>query len=131
VVECTAVPEAMRPRMREIVRFFVPVDDRRKRLGTMLLNMVCQEADANGITLLLTARAVGDDGELLHGPRDAQLVAFYERFGFVQLQDTPTGMLMARKVSEAPRVLAPHLPPRQLRAAVHGCIYPNGRPRSH
>lgn len=126
VTECTAVPEAMRERVREIVSFYVPAEDRRHKLGTMLLNMTCQEADANGITLLLTARAQEPD----EGPTDAQLIAFYERFGFTQLQMSPTGMLMARQVREAPRVLNP-TPPRALRAAVHGAIYPNGRPRSH
>jgi predicted GNAT family acetyltransferase len=49
-----AVPMAMRAKVREVSHVFVPAADRRQRLATALMNLVCQEADANGITLILT-----------------------------------------------------------------------------
>lgn len=99
-----AAPENMRKRTREIVSFYVPQASRGKRLGTALMNFVCQEADANLITLLLTARpSEGDDAMM----SEDKLIAWYEKFGFMKLQETPTGWLMARKVQRrAPQVLA-------------------------
>ena len=104
-----AVPTKMRAAVREITHVMTAPEARGKRLATALLNCVCQEADANGMTLLLTARAAvgGDDATPLPGPNDLQLIAWYEKFGFVQLQETPTGVLMARKVRERPRVQRP------------------------
>ena len=96
---CEAVPEHMRASVREITHVHVAPEYRRKRLATMLLNLVCQEADANRMTRLLTAAPAWDSDM-----DAAQLVAFYELFGFVQLQDTPQGMLMARQVHERPRL---------------------------
>jgi hypothetical protein len=95
----TAVPEHMRERVREITHVFVPVTQRNQRQATVLMNFVCQEADANKITLILTAQAT-EEGE----PTTAQLIAWYEKFGFAHLQDTPAGMLMARQVREKPRI---------------------------
>jgi GNAT superfamily N-acetyltransferase len=95
-----AVPLHMRPNVREITHFQVAPEDRRKKLGTLLLNMVCQEADANKITLLLIARPmVIAEGEI----SEAQLVHFYGQFGFTILQTSERGVLMARQI-HAPRV---------------------------
>jgi GNAT superfamily N-acetyltransferase len=93
------IPEHMRERTREISHVFVKAASRRQHLATALLNFVCQEADANRITLILTAREY-DEG----GPDEAALVAWYEKFGFKKLQDTPTGTFMARQVHEKPRI---------------------------
>ena len=49
----------MRAGTREVSKLFVPVADRRQHLGTALMNLICQEADANGITLLLIAAFAG------------------------------------------------------------------------
>lgn len=95
----TCVPEHMRERTREVSHVFVKAASRGKRLATALMNFVCQEADANRITLILTAREY-DEG----GPPEATLVAWYEKFGFKTLQDTPTGTFMARQVHEKPRI---------------------------
>jgi hypothetical protein len=110
----TAVPERMRERVREITHVFVPLTSRNQRQATALMNFVCQEADANKITLLLTAKAAegNDDGGQMSGnvhcdrtgPTTAQLIAWYEKFGFAKLQDTPAGQLMARQVRERPRI---------------------------
>jgi GNAT superfamily N-acetyltransferase len=106
----TAVPEHMRERVREITHVFVPHAHRSQRMATALMNFVCQEADANKITLLLTAHRVEDaGGASVSGndaaePNTAQLIAWYEKFGFKTLQDTPTGTFMARQVHEKPRI---------------------------
>lgn len=89
-----AVPVAMRDRMREVSHVFVPAADRRQHLATALMNLVCQEADANGITLLLTVDPY-DTG----GPTAAELQSWYALFGFRELQDSPNGKIMARQVS--------------------------------
>jgi GNAT superfamily N-acetyltransferase len=120
-----AVPEAMRAGIREVSEFYVPPIDRRKKIGTMLLNVVCQEADANNMTLMLIARppepddfvtledgtrlAVDAEGDRWPaGPDEAQLVAWYQRFGFTVLQETAAGTLMARRVHvrARPRIVA-------------------------
>lgn len=88
-----AVPAHMRDHTREVSHVFVPVADRRQHLATALMNLVCQEADANGITLLLTAHPY-DDG----GPTADELQNWYAQFGFRDLQDSPNGKIMARQV---------------------------------
>jgi N-acetylglutamate synthase-like GNAT family acetyltransferase len=93
-----AVPARMRETVREVSHVFVPVEDRRKRLATALLNLVCQEADANGITLLLTVNPY-DSG----GPSADELQDWYAQFGFRDLQNSPTGKIMARQVSNPRR----------------------------
>jgi predicted GNAT family acetyltransferase len=93
-----AVPMAMRAKVREVSHVFVPAADRRQRLATALMNLVCQEADANGITLILTVDPY-DTG----GPTAAELQSWYALFGFRELQDSPTGKIMARQVSKPHR----------------------------
>ena len=69
----------------------------------MLLNFVCQEADADKKTLLLTAWPTDDHSE----EAVKRLVAWYERFGFVCLQESPTGgWLMARQVRVASKIVS-------------------------
>jgi GNAT superfamily N-acetyltransferase len=96
-----AVPEHMRPHMREITHVYVDPASRRQHLATALLNFVCQEADANGMTLLLTAQPEEADG-----PSVDQLMDWYKKFGFQCLQETPAGWLMARRVHEKPRLIS-------------------------
>lgn len=88
-----AVPAHMRAATREVSELFVPAADRRKHLATALMNLVCQEADSNGITLLLIARPFDADG-----PTEEELVAWYGLFGFRSLQDSIKGVVMARQV---------------------------------
>lgn len=88
-----ALPEHMRAGVREITSLHVPLESRRKRIATALLNFVCQEADANCITLMLTAHPMDDEGL-----SEAQLVAWYQRFGFQPLEETVKGTVMARRV---------------------------------
>lgn len=96
-----SIPEEMRSRTREISNLFVPPEDRRRRIATALLNLVCQEADANRITLILTARPYDPDDEENEdtgGPDEAALVRWYQRFGFQVLLQIPAGTVMARQV---------------------------------
>jgi GNAT superfamily N-acetyltransferase len=105
-----ALPAHMREHTREITHVFVPHAHRSQRLATALLNFVCQEADANKITLILTAQRVEDaggasvSGNDTAAPNTAQLIAWYQQFGFVKLQDTEQGAFMARQVRERPRI---------------------------
>lgn len=96
-----AVPEHMREDIREILNLFVEPQARRKKLATMLMNMVCQEADANSITLILTARPLDDQG-----PDEESLIAWYGQFGFKGLQDTVNGLMLARQVHAPTKVIS-------------------------
>jgi GNAT superfamily N-acetyltransferase len=107
----TCVPEHMRERTREITHLFVAPESRRQKLATVLMNLVCQEADANQMTLVLTAHeydepAMHDDEKTaaVPPPDEVKLVDWYQRFGFIVLQVTPAGTFMARQVRERPRV---------------------------
>lgn len=104
-----AVPPHMRAGTREVSHLHVPADHRRKHLGTALLNLICQEADANGITLLLTAQPYEEGG-----PDEDQLIEWYAQFGFQELQDTLKGMMMVRKV---------HVPNRRVAHAIHRALH--------
>jgi hypothetical protein len=97
-----AVPPHMREGIREISHIFVPLESRRQRLATALLNLVCQEADANAMTLILTARPSDDDG----APESA-LLTWYAKFGFSPLQESVNGVILARQVHEKTRVVQP------------------------
>jgi hypothetical protein len=94
-----AVPPHMRPGTREVSQLLVPVAHRRKHLATALMNLICQEADANSITLLLIVQPF-DEG----GPDEDALIDWYALFGFKTLQDSPTGTVMARQVQVPNRV---------------------------
>lgn len=94
-----AVPTHMRARTREVSHVFVPTSDRRQHLATALVNLVCQEADANGITLLLTAQPY-DTG----GPGALELQNWYALFGFRPLQESDAGTIMARQVADPGRI---------------------------
>jgi GNAT superfamily N-acetyltransferase len=103
-----AVPEHMKAGTREVSHLHVPHEHRRKHLATALMNLVCQEADANSITLLLIAQPY-DEG----GPDEDQLAEWYAKFGFMELQDTVKGVMMVRKV---------HVPNR-IAEAVHRAVH--------
>ena len=75
------VPPNLRGFAREITEFNVPEEFRCKGEGTELLKDVCEQADEQKILLLLIADTL-------------KLAMFYERFGFVAIQESP--MLMIR-----------------------------------
>lgn len=86
-----AIPEGLPPhmhgRVRELLSIEVPEEKRRTGLATKLLREVTMEADREGKTLLLWVRPYGTMGE-----RD--LIAWYRKFGFEEIQQSP--VLMAR-----------------------------------
>jgi GNAT superfamily N-acetyltransferase len=96
-----AVPEHMRAKVRELTELYVAPAARRTKLATILMNFVCQEADANRMTLILTAKPE-EEGAM----DEAQLVAWYQRFGFQVLpREQGAPYLMARQVHEKPRIM--------------------------
>lgn len=107
-----AVPAHMQSRTREIIDLIVPAEARRQKLGTMLLNLVCQEADANGITLILVAKPFGEPAAM---DVDA-LRLWYQRFGFQVIQEDAGGPVMARQVHRKPNLILAGAVRRGLRA---------------
>lgn len=94
----TALPEDMRDGTRELVS--LESDNPRKGHATALMHQVCAEADVGGIVLLLQPKPFGE------GMNEEQLGKFYERFGFVTVQEVPA-KLMARqpRLVRAPRLV--------------------------
>ena len=88
IVPAMGVPEHMRGGMREIID--LTSANPRKGHATKLMYKICAAADEQRITLILTAHAFQD------GMADEQLAKWYQRFGFIKLQDEP--VIMARQV---------------------------------
>lgn len=101
VRQCTALPERMRPKTREIVNLETPAAEQGKGYATTLMHKVCREADAAGLVLVLNPHPWGDHVNL----SQAQLIDWYERgFGFAIIQHEPM-VLMARMPGATPRIL--------------------------
>ena len=82
------LPKEMWGGTREIID--VIASNPRKGHATELMYRVCEEADRNAITLILTCKQFQD------GMTDEQLSKWYSRFGFIPIQDDP--VIMARQV---------------------------------
>lgn len=101
VRQCTALPERMRAKTREVVDVETPFAEQGKGYATTLLHKVCREADAAGLVLVLSPQPYGDNINL---SKD-QLTDWYERsFGFHVIQTQPM-VLMARMANGTPRML--------------------------
>lgn len=101
VRQCTALPERMRPRTREVVDVETPFEEQGKGYATTLLHKVCREADAANMVLVLSPQPFGDNINL----SKEQLEQWYERsFGFQVIQHQPM-VLMARMPGATPRML--------------------------
>lgn len=85
-----ALPKRMRDRTREITKVHTPAEMQGQGCATQLLQSVCEEADSDGITLVLWPRPYGDDIAL----SQSMLILWYQRFGFQVIQPDP--VLMAR-----------------------------------
>ena len=90
-----AVPAVMRDRVREVSAVHVEPEHRRQGFGSAIMQAVCADADHAGFVLLLQPEP--ESG----GMTIDELSAWYSRFGFVAIQESP--LLMAR----SPRPLAP------------------------
>lgn len=99
--QCTALPERMRARSRELTALLVQADKRGQGYGTSLVHKVCREADAAGIVLIVFPEPY-DGSEWTK----EQLVAWYEgNFGFAVIQQQPA-VLLARMPGATPRMLS-------------------------
>jgi len=88
VGETDAVPDHMRGRVLEVSDVRVEPKYRRKGYGSAIMARACADADIARHVLIL------QPWPEVEGMIEAQLVAWYERFGFVMIQDSPP--LMAR-----------------------------------
>lgn len=77
----TALPVAMRAKVRELLRLKSPGDG----YGGLLMTAVLGEADATGTPLFLHVDP--DDGDI------DRMAGWYGRYGFVAVQDAPRLML--------------------------------------
>jgi predicted GNAT family acetyltransferase len=75
-------------RVREVVALFTEPEQRNKGYATELMKEVCAEADKCAIVLILKPERYGNTG----GHKNLQ--AFYQKLGFVKVQQKP--VLMAR-----------------------------------
>lgn len=100
---CTAIPNQLRTKTREITSVDVPENLRKQGMATELLRNICDEADANEITLLLFVKPFGE-GEKMTAD---QLADWYQnKFGFMVIQPKP--MMMARMPHSTPRPFKPN-----------------------
>ena len=100
--QCQALPQAMRPRTRELCDLQVPPALRGQGLASALVHKVCAEADAAGLVLVLAVQPFGEAGGL---DADALRAWYAERFGFSLLQERPV-VMMARMPGATPRLLS-------------------------
>lgn len=96
-----AMPKALPEEMQHTVREVLGVMSSSKRNGeaTALLHQVTTEADFAWITLLIHVEPFDD------GLTADQLEKFYQKFGFVVIQQEP--LLMARSPVK-PKIARPH-----------------------
>lgn len=100
---CTAIPNHLRLKTREITHVDVPENLRRQGMATQMLLNVCDEADAHKIVLVLFPKPFGE------GPKLSKegLVRWYsEKFGFQAIQSNP--VMMARMPFGTPGVFKPN-----------------------
>lgn len=108
--KCTALPEHMRDRTRELRSLETHAQSQQQGHATMLMLNTCAEADFNGVVLVLWPSPWGDNIAL----SAEQLQDWYERrFGFKVIQKEPVAM-MARQVGATPLSLNP------ISEAIHG-----------
>jgi predicted GNAT family acetyltransferase len=88
VVANPELPAHMGDRVREVVKVWTDPGHRAQGYATELMKQVCEEADVEGVVLILQPRPFENNIS-----KD-KLIAWYKRFGFVKLQDKP--VLMAR-----------------------------------
>ena len=83
---CVAVPREMQPSVREFHNLVTPEDLRNKGLATKLIALVCAEAEASNVSLILL---VSEDNR-------PKLVDLYSSFGFLTAQDDDKAYVMIR-----------------------------------
>ena len=91
------LPHAMQSMSREVTNVFVPPADRRAGAASGLMWHVCQEADVNGLALMLSVARYGGDMPPDDAPDESTLERWYAGFGFEAVQRLPI-LLMIRRV---------------------------------
>lgn len=99
VVANANLPESLAG-VLEVVRVWTDPEARRQGYATELMKSIVQDADIEGVVLILTPRPFGKSAGL------EKLAKWYERFGFSTIQKQPI-VLMARM----PQVFAAKLSP--------------------
>ena len=100
---CTAIPNSMRARTREITHVDVPENLRKQGMATQMLLNVCDEADAHKMVLVLFPKPFGEGSKM----DQEELVRWYsEKFGFHVIQGKP--IMMARMPFSTPGVFKPN-----------------------
>lgn len=87
VVVPTSLPESLRG-VLEVVRVHTDHEFRKQGFATELVKSICEEADIEGVVLMLQPKTFGKVGL-------EDLAPWYERFGFKAIQKKPV-VLMAR-----------------------------------
>jgi hypothetical protein len=84
----------VKPHLRGNLRILTNLQSIQKRQGhaRALMLSLCSKADILGIVLMLNPKPEGDESMTTE-----QLMEWYEKFGFVKIQDKPI-ILMARPV---------------------------------
>jgi len=80
------IPPNQRGNARELTEFNTPIEHRGKGEGSALLQEICDQADTEGLLLIISA-----DNE--------RLEKYYSRFGFATIQKSDI-ILMARKPNQ-------------------------------
>lgn len=112
VVQNPELPSDM-DRVREVSRVWTEPGSRKQGYATELMSTVCDEADSEGVVLILQPKPFGDRWPKGAGAKDQsaylalkaeKLEAWYRRFGFIRTQSNP--VLMARAPSFRPKMTA-------------------------
>lgn len=103
VAICTAIPNSMRAKTREIVSIDVPENLRRQGMATQMILNICDEADAHKMVLLLFPKPFGDGPKLTV---DGLIKWYSEKFGFQVIQAKP--IMMARMPFATPGPFKPN-----------------------
>jgi len=96
---CTAVPNQLRAKCRELVSLDVPENLRRTGMATALMKKIMKEADDCNMLLILFPEPFGEGIQM----NKEQLITFYEGFGFQSIQAKPK-VMMARMPHANPGV---------------------------
>lgn len=100
---CTAIPNQLRTKTRELLSLDVPENLRRQGMAKELMMNVCDEADACEMLLLLFPEPYGSGEKMEKG----KLIDWYTTFGFQVIQVTPK-VMMARMPHSTPGPFKPN-----------------------
>ena len=80
--------DALSDKLKLLTHLFVEKDYRNQGQATALLKQVIKESSEAGLSLIVEPKAYEEDGLTTE-----QLIRFYARHGFVQIQKTPVIMV--------------------------------------